>query len=90
MVGKSISEFIDELYSNPEMEFVYKNERYMISGYLTDNLYTLEMCNITNNNVVFKKTSYSRMDCITAFEEANIFNGENIYQVEEKIEILYG
>ena len=32
MTGRTISEFITELYNNPEMEFIYHDNRYMISG----------------------------------------------------------
>ena len=34
MTGRTISEFITELYNNPEMEFIYHDNRYMISGYV--------------------------------------------------------
>ena len=49
MTGRNITEFILELYNNPEMEFIYRTERYMISGYvdLSDNMYTLELWNVT-------------------------------------------
>ena len=35
MTGKTFTEFMDDLAYNPEMEFMFRGERYMISGYLT-------------------------------------------------------
>ena len=32
MHGKSLSDFIDSLYFNPEMEFAFSNNRFLISG----------------------------------------------------------
>ena len=37
MQGKNLSLFIDALYTNPEMEFVYSGKRYLVSGYRDDN-----------------------------------------------------
>ena len=42
MTGKTFTEFMDDLAYNPEMEFMFRGERYMISGYLTRDQYTLE------------------------------------------------
>ena len=36
MTGRTISEFITELYNNPEMEFIYHDNRYMISEYVEE------------------------------------------------------
>ena len=54
MIGKSFQFFIDELYYNPEIEFFYRGERYMISGYVEENQYTLEVTNIGTSSVLFK------------------------------------
>ncbi|MCI1268770.1 MAG: hypothetical protein LKG21_02560 [Ruminococcus sp.] len=90
MNGKSISDFISDLYYNPEIEFVYQDMRYMVSGYMENNEYTLELFNISQDNCLFKMTDVSRIKCIEAFEEALIFNGKTIYDVEKDITVLYG
>lgn len=36
MQGKSLSEFIDSLYINPEMEIEYSNKKFLISGHEFD------------------------------------------------------
>ena len=36
MQGKKLNEFIDSLYFNPEMEFVYSGKKYLVSGYRED------------------------------------------------------
>lgn len=92
MIGRTIGEFIDELYNNPEMEFVYRDEHYMISGYIEppDKNYTLELYNITKNVSLFKFTDKLREKCIENFENSKIFDKKNIYEVENEITILYG
>lgn len=90
MNGKSISDFISDLYYNPEIEFVYQNMRYMVSGYMENNEYTLELFNISQDNCLFKMTDVSRIKCIEAFEGTLIFNGKTIYDVEKDITVLYG
>ena len=90
MIGTKLSEFVDELYYNPEIEFIYDGKRYMISGYMVEDCYVLEMCNINANTILFEVSSASRNDCVTAFENATIFNGQTIYEVEKNIQVLYG
>lgn len=36
MNGKTLPDFIDELYCNPEMEIEYHSARYSVSGYLDE------------------------------------------------------
>lgn len=90
MNGKAISDFISDLYYNSETEFVYQNMRYIISGYIDNNKYTLELYNISQDKCLFKLTDIKREKCVEAFEEAPIFNGKTIYEVEKDITVLYG
>ena len=90
MTGKSFQDFMDELYYNPEMEFLYCGERYMLSGYVTKNQYTIEVTNIDTSSTLFKKTGTSRNECVSAFEKAPIVNKKTIYEVEKEIEVLFG
>lgn len=92
MTGKSIQDFIKDLYYNPETEFSYRQERYIISGYInSDNtLYTLEIWSTENDRQIFSCTNASREYCVEKFESAKIFNGKTIYEAENDIAIQYG
>ena len=78
MTGKSFQDFLDELYYNPEMEFLYCGDRYMLSGYVTKNQYTIEVTNIDTSSTLFKKTGTSRNECVSAFEKAPILKKNNL------------
>lgn len=65
-------------------------ERHMISGYLTGDQYTLELCNIDTDSMLFTMTSASRDECVSAFEKARVFDGQTISEAEHEIEVLYG
>ncbi len=92
MTGRTISEFITELYNNPEMEFIYRNNRYMISGYVSPSgdTYTLELWNITANSLVFKCSDMFREKCVEQFEDSKLFDKRTIYEAEEEINVQYG
>lgn len=90
MTGKTFTEFMDDLAYNPEMEFMFRGERYMISGYLTRDQYTLELCNIDTDSMLFTMTSAFRDECVSAFEKARAFDGQTISEAEHEIEVLYG
>ena len=90
MTGKTFTEFMDDLAYNPEMEFMFRGERYMISGYLTRDQYTLELCNIDTDSMLFTMTSAFRNECVSAFEKARVFDGQTISEAEHEIEVLYG
>ena len=92
MIGKKLSEFITELYNNPEIKFIYCDERYIISGFVdsTEEFYTLELSSISHNNLLFSETNVSREHCVERFEKAKIFNDRTKYDIESKIEVLYG
>ena len=92
MKGKLLSEFIDELFINPELELVYHDTKYLISGYAGEkDLYTLSV-NIlgSNGHKVFEVSNIDRNECVSNFEKAKIFNGLTIYEAEQEIEVLYG
>ncbi len=93
MKGNTLNEFISDLYYNPEKEIVCGGGRYIISGFSdeTGKLYTLQVCTIEEDSkTLFAHTSKDRRECVTAFEEAKIFNGKTIYEAENDIEVLFG
>ena len=92
MTGRSISEFITELYNNPEMEFIYHKQRYMISGYVdsSDDIYTLELWNISTNRLVFKYSDKFREKCVEQGEDPKLIDERTIYEAEDEINVQYG
>ncbi len=91
MKGKNISEFIDSLYINPEMEFSFSNKRFLISGYCENNEYTLRIDSIEADSVnVFFVKGKNAKDCVNEFEHAKVFDGKTIYEAHDKITVLYG
>ena len=92
MRGKTLSEFIDSLYINPEMEIEYSNNKFLISGYKDDdNSYVLRVDTIaTSSEQIFFAKNSDVQKCVDAFENAKIFDDKTIYEVEDKITVLYG
>ena len=92
MIGNPISEFIDDLYCNPEMEMEYHGVRYLVSGYRdADNEYVLQIDTIEpQSSAVFFVKKKTVRECVEAFEEATLFDGKTIYEAENEITVLYG
>lgn len=92
MKGKKLSEFIDSLYSNPEMEIEYNNKKYLVSGYRSDgNEYVLQVDTIeTLSEQLFYCKNEKIEACVELFEQSKIFDGKTIYEAEHKITVLYG
>lgn len=92
MQGKKLSLFIDALYTNPEMEFVYKGKRYLASGYRDDNneyILRIDTIEASSKQIFFFK-DISPQKCVEAFEKAALFDGRTIYEVHDEIIVLYG
>lgn len=96
MKGNTISEFINDLYAcgGPEKEFTFRGKRYFLETIMVKgtDLFELYVAEIKENadNVVFSFTGKVLHDCVAQFEEAKIFDGKTIYQVEKEIEVLFG
>ena len=91
MQGKKLSLFIDALYANPEMEFVYSGKKYLVSGYREDDKYILQVDTIeAASQQVFFFKDRSTQKCVEAFEKAKLFNGKTIYEAHDEIIVLYG
>ncbi|MBE6851426.1 MAG: hypothetical protein E7504_06805 [Ruminococcus sp.] len=96
MKGNTISEFINDLYAcgGPEKEFTHNGKRYFLETIMVEGtdlleLYVVEIKDDTDD-VVFSFTGKTLHDCVSHFEEAKIFDGKTIYQVEQEIEVLFG
>ena len=92
MKGNTLNEFIDSLYINCDKEISFHNRKIMIEGWLNpqNSTYTLQVFECSEkNSILFSKTNIDRSICVAAFEEAKIFDGKTIYEVENEIEVLY-
>ena len=92
MQGKNLSLFIDALYTNPEIEFVYKGKRYLASGYRDDNneyILRIDTIEVSSKQIFYFK-DISPQKCVEAFEKAALFDGHTIYDVHDEINVLYG
>ena len=92
MKGKTLRQFIDDLYYNAETEFIFNGKKYIISGWLNeDDTYTVALYSIEiNSQELFYCTSRLRQEVVETFEAAKIFDGRTIYDVEENITVTYG
>lgn len=95
MKGNTISEFMNDLYAcgGPEKDFLFRGKRYFLETIAKGNSELLELYIFEVNdtdNVVFSCTGKTFRDCVEQFEEAKIFDGKTIYQVEQEIEVLFG
>lgn len=96
MKGNSISEFINDLYAcgGPEKEFTFRERRYFLETILVEETDLLELRIVESkdgsDDVIFSFTGKTLRDCVAQFEEAKIFDGKTIYQVEQEIEVLFG
>ena len=92
MQGKKLSDFIDSLYSNSEMEIEYNDKKYLVSGYRSDdNEYVLQVDTIETLSIqVFYCKSEKIEVCVELFEQSKIFDGKTIYEAEREITVLYG
>ena len=92
MNGKTLPDFIDELYCNPEIEIEYHSTRYSVSGYLDESKeFVLRVDSIENqSSEVFCVRGKTTRECVEAFEEAPLFDGKTIYEAESEITVLYG
>lgn len=97
MVGMKISEFMDKIYYGDEVEFKINDTTYFIQGTQKNGKYylTVDYWNTTDgsepqHDYLLSLECNSADERIKEFEEASIFDGKNIYQVESAIEVLYG
>ena len=91
MKGITVSDFINNLYSNCDMEFLYKNNRYMIESWVDrDEIYSIRMFEISANcPVLFSVCNKDRAICVNAFEGAKLFDGKTIFEIDDEITVEY-
>lgn len=97
MNGKEIGDFMDKIYCGDELEFILGETTYFIQGFQEDNKYvlTVDYWNKTDgtepdHDYLFTIKCDTLEERLSRFEEATIFNGKTIYDVEKDITVLYG
>lgn len=97
MKGMSIGDFISKVYYGDELEFIIGDTTYFIQGFQKDNKYvlTVDYWNKVDgtepeHDYLFSIKCDNLEEILSRFEEAPIFNGKTIYEVEKDITVLYG
>lgn len=88
---------MDKIYCGDELEFIIGETTYFIQGFQEDNKYVLlvDYWNKTDgtepdHDYLLSIECDSPEERMSQFEEAPIFNGKTIYEVENEITVLYG
>lgn len=97
MNGMNIGEFINKVYQGDEIEFSIGGTTYFIQGNRVNNKYELivDYWNKTDgteppHDYLFSIVCETPGERLVQFEEAKIFDGKTIYEVEKDITVLYG
>ena len=95
MTGNTLTEFINDLLiaGGPEKEFVYHEKKFFLESIYHDDKELIEMhiFEISNENTpVISFFGKNFQECVKQFEEAHIFDGKTIYDVEKEITVLFG
>lgn len=97
MKGMEINEFLNKIYYGDEIEFKIGYTTYFVQGTQNGDKYclTVDYWNTTDgtepqHDYLLSLECNSAEERMRKFEDANIFNKMNIYQVESNIEVIYG
>ncbi len=97
MNGMSIGSFMDKVYYGDEIEFIFNGTTYFLQGYMKGNKYvlTVDYWNKTDgtepkHDYLFEIECDSPEERMLRFEEAAVFMGKTIYDVEKNVTVLYG
>jgi hypothetical protein len=96
MTGLSLNDFLEKVASGDEIEFLFNGKHYLYQGYYEDGLYVSAVdCwddskSSAFNGYIYELRSKDLSERLDAFDTAKIFDGKTIYEVEDKITVLYG
>ncbi len=87
MINGNTGDFIDSLYYGTDLWFYFNGDKYLLQGWCKNDLYTIELTNISNLSIpVWHYSSLDRLECVDAFIQGQFFAGKSFYQVEGQIE----
>lgn len=90
MKGNTLTEFLDA-FSYQSVAVTFKGEKYFSDGITknADNKYSFFIIKVDNNGEfladVYEYEGNSVADCITAFENAPVWNGKTFYNAENEM-----
>ena len=97
MIGMNFTEFMDKVYYGDEIEFIFRGTTYFIQGFPKDGKYQLvvDYWNKIDGTEpqhdylynIICDTPYERM---IKFNEAKIFDGKTINEIESEITVTFG
>ena len=96
MKGSTLAEFINDLRTmgGPEKEFTFRDKRYFLETIRQKDTGLLEMyvaeVVYDSDGPIFRFFGKDFDECTDQFEEAKIFDGQTIYDIEDEIEVLFG
>lgn len=96
MTGMSLSEFLEKVACGDEIEFIFHGKTYFYQGYFENGSYVSvvdcwdEEKPDNFAGYIYEHHSKELSDRLKFFEEANIFDGKNIYEAEKEIKVIYG
>ena len=95
MKGSTLAEFINDLRTmgGPEKEFTFRDKRYFLETIRQKETGLLEMYifEVSDTDPIIARFFGKDFgECTDKFEEAKIFDGKTIYDVEDEIEVLFG
>lgn len=92
MINGNANTFIDKMYYEDHY-VMFDKEKYFVNGCQTKTdtdghslSVRLEVYNLSQNITVFSITKPSAAECVSAFEDAPIWNGKTFWEAEKEIE----
>ena len=95
MQGNTLTEFINDLLTmgGPEKEFLFHGKTFFLESEYDEEkdmikMYLFEITNPNTPTISFWGQNFR--ECVDQFEQAPIFDGKTIYEIESEITVLYG
>ena len=92
MINGKATDFI-ECLSYEDNYAIFRQQKFFFNGCQTQKdtngktiCVRLEVYNLTNHSTVFSTTQNSISDCLSAFQDAKIWDGKTFWEVEQEIE----
>lgn len=97
MIGMTINEFMDKVYYGDEIEFKIEKRSFLLQGNKTGGkfLLTLDFWDTSDgsepyHDYLLEIVCNSPKERLDLFKAAKIFDGKTIYEVESKINVIFG
>ncbi|MBO4446136.1 MAG: hypothetical protein J5782_04240 [Clostridia bacterium] len=89
MIDGNITEFIDSLYYGQEIVFIFKDKKYFIQGWWSEDRKrtTMVLTDVNDNTpgYLWKHEADSMIECAEAFLAAPIWDEKDFLQIQEDV-----